>query len=109
MEIMKFGLSLINYIVEYNISMFVSTIGLTTKLAYSVKTDGIGYNVDVSPTNKASLQLAQLLSLGQNLLEALDQAVVVCEVTELICEMAIYLALYWQKMKIENKYIYIKL
>ena len=95
MELMKFGLSLSNYIVEYNISMFVSTIGLTTRLAYSVETDGIGYNVDVSPTNKASLQLVQLLSPGQKLLEELDQAVVVREVTELICEIAIYLALDW--------------
>ena len=48
-----------NYILY--ISMLFSPIGLTPRLAYSVRTDRIGYNVGVSPTNRASLQLVQLL------------------------------------------------
>ena len=82
-----------NMFVYIYISMLFSPIGLTPRLAYSVRTDRIGYNVGVSPTNRASLQLVQLLSPGQNLLEELDKAVIVRQVSEFVCEIAINLTL----------------
>ena len=77
----------------YYISMLFNLIRLSPRLADPVKNDRIGYNVGLIPTNWASLQLVKLFSSGQHFLEELNQAIIVCQVVEFMCEVSIHLAL----------------